>query len=243
LPTREIGGEGTGFVRSDEPWHHVMITSQTCDICEEGKKTLRFPWITVAPAYNILPIVTDHGQQKQIRAGRFAYLVPLTATEFQNPGELWVADLRIEYPLEKSVLVESSVRDAFATEEEYHKLAIQLANRRNRPAIDGYIRTAIIRPLNVALRSGRLSPDDFTEIRIRCGPTWDVVERAQLVFLARDDASVDELEGRLDEWGTEVQATLRPAFALLPSVVQRYREFSYADSLIAPLVDFSEFSE
>ena len=243
IPTRETGDNGSGFVRIDEPWDHVMITSQTCDICEEGKKRPRFPWISVAPVFDILPAVRDKGQQKQIRSGDFAYLVPLTAAEFSGQGSLWVADLRLEYPLEKSVLVGMPVREAFATEDEYQKLANRLATRRSRPAIDGFVRSAVIGPLGEALRSDRISHNDIAEIRIRCGPKWDVVERARLIFLIYDGASLDDIASQVDAWEAEVKRSLPPEFVLMSAVVQEYQEFSYVESLSAPLVDFSEFSE
>jgi hypothetical protein len=243
IPTKGTATEGTGYVRIDDPWQHVIITSQTCDVCEEGKRTLRFPWISVAPVYDVLPYVPDRGQQKQIRAGRFGYLVPLTAAKFAPVDALWVADLRIEYPLEKSVLVGTQPCEAFDTEEEYETFATQLAQRRNRPAIDGYVRLAIVMPLDGALRAGQIRHDGIKEIRVQCGPSWDVVERVRLVFLITDDANVDELEEQLDAWESGVRQSLKPTLTLLSSSVQKYREFSYVDSLRAPLVDFSDISD
>jgi hypothetical protein len=100
-PTADTRGSGKGFVKIDEAFSYVILTSQTCDLCEDGRKNPKFPFITVAPVYDIRPLLTNKGDEKQIRKLGFSYLFPLTAAQFSGNGELWVADLRAHFCLEK----------------------------------------------------------------------------------------------------------------------------------------------
>lgn len=242
VPTKDVGDSGTGYVKIEDAWKHVLITSQTCDICEEGRRKPQFPWISASPVYNILPALADRGRAKQVRSGLFGYLVPLSAEEFSRENELWVADLRVEFPLEKSVLVGQPVREAFREEEEYAKLASQLAGRRNRPVIDDFVRKAIILPLQGAFRNDESFWESIAEIRIRCGPTWSSVSTARLIVLLVDGTSIEVAESHFERWETKVRETLPAAFTLLPSKIVFYSDFRYVESLAAPLVDLSVVS-
>jgi hypothetical protein len=101
-----------------------MITSQTCDI--GGASARRYPWIQVAPVYRV----------EAERASDFAqrhYVARLTAPAFADEG--WFVDLRVEFPLEKSILVGRHPIEAFGDEEGYLALARLLGRRRERAAL------------------------------------------------------------------------------------------------------------
>ena len=86
-----------------------LITTQTCDINEASPK---HPWIHVAPVEQM-----DEGDLAAlVRQHRVTYLVPLAPPTLEG---LWVADLRLEVPVEKSWLVGRHPREAFASEGEY----------------------------------------------------------------------------------------------------------------------------
>ena len=112
-----------------------LITTQTCDIFEEGDPIR--PWIQVAPVYDAAEII-DQDSVGNLKADKFIYLMHLDAPHL---GEgLWVVDLRIEVPIEKSWLVAREPLEAFASEARYLILADKLAARVGRPALsDGLI--------------------------------------------------------------------------------------------------------
>ncbi len=241
-PTVEAGSQGVGYVRIDATWPYVIVTTQTCDICEEGKKKPRMPWVSVAPVYDILPSLSQLGQAKQIRSNGFLYLVPLTSSAFAGDDTLWVADLRVEYPLEKSVLVGRDPVEAFVAESDYNYFAEKLASRRNRPAIDSRVRDFIIGPLGSALTSGAINHDPILEMRVQCGPKWDRVERVRLFAVVRDGATIEAVEEQFDVWHEAIEQTLPQDLSLLRTKVVEYGRFSLQIGRQTVPVDYSDVS-
>jgi hypothetical protein len=239
--TSEGDGGGNGYVRVDDAWPYVLITSQTCDICEEGKRRPRMPWVSVVPVYDILPVLRD-GQAGLVRQNRIGYLVPLTHQDFQQEGRLWVADLRIEYPLEKGVLVDRDPIEAFAKETDYVYLGDKLAYRRNRPAIDARVRKFIASPFGDWLEKNEAVAANITEVRIRCAPQWDTVEQAQLVILIGDPAMLESTTESIMSWWDQALGAVPDNLAFLVPDIQLYRDFRYEASLAAIPVDYSDLS-
>lgn len=100
-----------------------IITTQTCDITEEDRRP-RQPWLHVAPVFRF-----DEGDAVLDRD----YIVPLDPPDLG--GSVWAGDLRLELPLEKSVLVGRDPIEAFRDEDGYIAFGNLLARRRGRPAL------------------------------------------------------------------------------------------------------------
>jgi hypothetical protein len=119
----ERGEELLELAEEDRPPYGI-ITTQSCDLAEETDRP-RKPWIGVAPVYSV------PGDSR----------IPLRDEIYRlNPpalpgGGVWVADLRIEMPVEKSFLIEREPIDAFASEQEAVAFGNYLARRRGRPAL------------------------------------------------------------------------------------------------------------
>jgi hypothetical protein len=241
-PTSEVGNKGLGYTRIDGPWEHVIITTQTCDICEDGRRKPKMPWISVAPVYDIIPLLSQAGQANQIRTNGFTYLVPLTHTDMSVTGQLWVTDLRIEFPLEKSVLVNQNPIEAFACEADYNDFAEKLAWRRNRPAIDARVRQFVTLPLGAALRNGNVSHEPILEMRLRCGPSWDRVDRAKLYSVVKDGTSIAPIEEQFLEWQESIAETIPADLTLLPTEVIELSALRRTLSLETVLVDYDDVS-
>ena len=109
-----------------------IITSQTCDIVEEDGVP-RQPWIMVAPVY-----ATDRNPGSSLPGFLYALNPPADGQRELAQG-MWVADLRIEVPLEKSLLVGRTPIDAFQSEDDYVEFGNRLAFRRGRPALASVI--------------------------------------------------------------------------------------------------------
>jgi hypothetical protein len=109
-------------VHPDRRPPYGLLTSQTCDIHEEGDPIM--PWIQVVPVYVVNP---------DSRLLTHAHIVRLAGASFA--AQNFVADLRIEFPLEKGELVGIEPIPGFATESEYLHLAEVLGRRRQRAAL------------------------------------------------------------------------------------------------------------
>lgn len=101
-----------------------IITTQSCDLAEERPEPQQ-PWLAVAPVYPLAP---------DSRLRDREYIFELAPPEIEG-GDILVADVRIEMPLEKSLLVGRTPIEAFATEAGYVAFANFLARRRGRPAL------------------------------------------------------------------------------------------------------------
>jgi hypothetical protein len=120
---QERGEELLELDQGDRPPYGI-ITTQSCDLAEETDRP-RKPWIAVAPVYS----VSD--DSPSLHRDEIYRLNPVGLPE----GAALVADLRIEMPLEKSVLVGRQPIRAFATEQEAVAFGNYLARRRGRPAL------------------------------------------------------------------------------------------------------------
>lgn len=112
-----------------------IITSQGCEIVEERSQPLQ-PWIQVAPTYCCNP------ESKLLERDFVARLDPPGLD-----GEAWIADLRIEVPLEKSILIGRTPIEAFRDERSYEDFGKWLGARRGRPALHAVIHEVITRTL------------------------------------------------------------------------------------------------
>lgn len=112
----------------DDAPPYGIITSQTCDVDERGVPEQ--PWLQVSPVY---PLADEAPADK-------AYLVELTGPL----GGRHVADLRIELPLEKTLLVGREPIAGFETEREAEEFGRLLGVRRARAALaDELVETTI----------------------------------------------------------------------------------------------------
>jgi hypothetical protein len=100
-----------------------IVTSQTCDVAEERPDPVE-PWIQVAPVYQC-------GEGDPLLERDF--VAQLDPPDMKGDG--WIADLRIEMAMEKSLLVGANPIEAFPTEDEYDSFGDLLAYRRGRPAL------------------------------------------------------------------------------------------------------------
>lgn len=221
--TRVVGSPGGGVeifeLDSADGPPYGLITTQTCDIFEETPKPKQ-PWIQVAPVYNAaLQLTAD--QQRMVVQDRVMHLIYLTAPTL--PEGFWVADLRIELPMEKSLLVSQTALTAFADEGDYRKLARRLAGRRSRPAFAQVITDNVTGPLKKridGLKKGRqadlLAPVE--ELRLVVEGTSVNPSAVRLIIVMKEQASSGETEAFFGAWWTHAKGRATPAnLQLLPN--------------------------
>jgi hypothetical protein len=149
-----------------------MVTTQTCDIAEEESRRPLRPWVQIAPVYE----VTDW-KRKKLEGGkgpRYWLLVP--ELEGKHP---YVADLRIEVPVEKGWLADQERVVGFADEESKQMVGQRLLLR-GRPAF--------ARELNAVQTAIGELLDSYLH------PT-----RVQITFLTSTDLD-DDCRDRLIAW-------------------------------------------
>lgn len=117
-----------------------IITTQTCDLNEQRGQKLQ-PFFQVAPVYAVAA-----GQRDAIL--RRENIVPILSPTASDDETQWVADLRIEFPLEKSVLAHRQPIRVFADEAEQISFAERLGARRARPALANELHDVIAASIN-----------------------------------------------------------------------------------------------
>ena len=133
-----------------------LITTQTCDIGEEDADTPIRPWVQLCPVYDRSSDL-DSGWRKKLRKGggpRFLMHLPAIQNGF------WVADFRIETPVEKGWLATCTPIDAFGDEAVQRKVGERVAMLRSRPAFAARFVDLVQRPLVTALK--QLRAEDLT---------------------------------------------------------------------------------
>jgi hypothetical protein len=138
------GSKGSEIAPFDPP-PYAIITAQSCDVAEEGQKEPRWPWFQAAPVYRL------EGSPEEIKeALNQMHFYELTAPTLQGEGT-WVADLRIELPVEKGELVGKEPIKGFGSEKEARAFGKYLGAVRERPAFAD----ALIQALSTTFRKTR----------------------------------------------------------------------------------------
>lgn len=134
-----------------------VLTSQGCDIADTARK----PWVQIAPVYPIAELADGERRLADIRRHAVPHLVLLEPPSLDGT---WVADLRIETPVEKSWLVDREPIAGFSTEDDRRQFGRRLAGRLERPALLDAVHEVVVRPLrrvldraNAALRADTCS--------------------------------------------------------------------------------------
>ncbi len=169
-----------------------MIVTQSCDIY--GKGSNRKPWVQVVPAYRLPDADVRWGQA---RDWKIRYMVPIASL-----GDRWIADLRIEIPIEKSWLLgrepTGAVEDALQLEE-------HLRNYRGRFALADSIHDFLLTPLGEWMRN--LHVDHSAEFAASVSDAFLAVGGdalmnptvVQLILVCRTPLS-EALSQSLDNW-------------------------------------------
>lgn len=233
-------GEGLVEVEDDRRPRFGLITTQTCDLYEDTDRP-RQPWLSIAPAYDYTPHLKP-GQDKQIRGGKFRHLVHLTSRRL--PDGLWVADLRIEVPVEKGWLVGREPLEGFESVQDRQVLAERLARRRQRHALSA----PLIKQMTVPLRDwlkheGRAAEEtDSLRLRVVGDPTTSRV--AQLIVVVRDAGLSSEAKSSWDAFEAElIDNGARNAVTIMPFKYTTLDDLTGRDMESSLRLDFDDLSE
>lgn len=215
-----------------------VITTQTCDLGEIDFDPPTRPWISIAPAYNMINL--PGSTRALIKKGKG----PLHLLHLPNLGEnttdLWVADLRIEFPVEKSWLVGRTPIAGFPSERDQRAVVRRLEQIRCRPSWAEAVVEVVQRVLMTELKSLKASDKSrydavvaqIEEIGGRSNSMLNpsFIQLAAFCHEQPTDAVRDWWEMVNDlirDAGSRVGLTAQqPAIELLPDCpVTRYRQF------------------
>lgn len=212
------GATGPGPVapRAQAPWG--IVTTQTCDLIEEGSP--KRPWFTAAPVY-VYPC--SEGTAAQIAQGNeSAYLFAVTTLGLRPEG-LWVADLRLEIPIEKGWLVGRRTQGAFASQREYIDFAERLGHLRTRFAYPRDLDVLFLRP---CLEKLKLLGEQFGlsfEARYEAGKDRNDPDTVRLVLIS-EEAAPPEVHAEVQQWWTATFAQEGLTLNVLEPCFARYAE-------------------
>jgi hypothetical protein len=133
---------------------YFVITTQTCDIVESGRDS-NHPWVQVAPVFDMSRL--SGGERKMlVRRGFNHWLWHLPGLE----AGFWVADLRIEFPVEKGLLGTLPILAGHSDESDRRRFGERLATRRSRPAFADVFCDEVQKPLVDLLRQLKQSDEE-----------------------------------------------------------------------------------
>ncbi|MFC7259702.1 hypothetical protein [Streptomyces lutosisoli] len=217
------------------PLRYGMITTQGCDILRPD-----MPWVGVVPVYNAA-LHFDRGKLGLIGANRMTHILPIMPP-WREADEKWVADLRLEVPVEKTTLLTCEPIEAYEAEEHYANVAERLGALRRRAAVPELCLKHVVQPLYDYVRAqdegvqGRMLAS-VHETRI-----WqdqhDIPTRAQLFIILKDESVDDHDHDAWDEAFNHVYVSAAEAgITLMPTRTVTYDTLSARDLLRSLPVD------
>lgn len=140
-----------------EPAPYGLVTTQTCELAQEGDGPLRSAWVSLAPIFDGTSSrpkdpdkrLLDGGERKRVQQGKDQlrlYIPNIPAEGF------WFADLSFEVMVERSWLGAQPRIEAFTNETGREEVGKRLAWLRARPAFDSKFVEAVQQPTTQALR-------------------------------------------------------------------------------------------
>jgi hypothetical protein len=179
---------------------YVILTSQTCDIGEEGE-LWEFPCVQVAPVY-VVHDLQIHQRQ---------YIVRLTGQQFQMAP--YVADLRLELPIEKGSLVGVRSFPGFATEDEAIGFAEVLGRHKQRAAVATRVNTHVRETMRRKINAKRAAWKDIRDQVHKIMFAIDVGSRLDPTVIRVFVVSIDPLNDDARKWFEDWHAKSRDAAA------------------------------
>ena len=182
-----------------------VLTSQGCDIVDTSRK----PWVQIAPVYPAAELVGAEARLPDIRRDAVPHLILLEPPELDG---LWVADLRIEMPVEKSWLVGQEPIIGFASDEDRRRFGRRLSDRLDRPALPDAIHEFVVRPLrrildraNATVRTELAASRVEFRLAVRTHP--DETHECRLLVVGRRAAVPDAVRALAETWWNGLDVT------------------------------------
>lgn len=230
-----------------------LITTQSCDVVQEGDNKPNTAWVQLAPVFDAAgphPSIDgtkllDGGARKLIMQGRNQYRLWIP----DLPGNgVWYADLTFEVPVERSWLARRDRVIGFTKEDAREDVGRRLAWLRSRPAFDTRFVAAIQQPIIGALRALRRDhPDDYDRMHEQVFEVGVVLDGRFKVGQAELAVLHAGIEDDLSHWWHHLWVTLKvkaddEGFNLLPLRVVHLNQLSAAEYRVMTRIPLANIS-
>jgi len=190
------GEEAVIEVDEEERPPFGIITSPGCDIDDVRRK----PWVQVSPVYDANEVYSS--QLADVRRDAVPHLVLLEPPDLDGT---WVADLRLELPVEKSWLAGRDPIPGFGSDERRRHFARRLAGRLERPALPSPVHDLVVRPLRRLLdRAGTQVQEALAEagveFRLRFDRSANGGGSCEILVIGRRGQIPQPVIERIEEW-------------------------------------------
>jgi len=233
------GGEQLFELHEDDRPRYGVITTQSCDLTEDGASKPKKPWFQVAPLVDTQAVAPSLAADVARGRAKYLYWVPSP-----HVGD-WIADLRIEVPLEKSWLVDRKPIAGFATLDEYERFARHLGSLRARAAIEPGVCTDVVKALYAHLKdSASQEPgvlDEVQRVLLRVIGARAAPSALEVVVVSRGDQPNPAAMKAFDGWYDEsVSLASQQGVTLLPIRLQsQFTPDEYERLIMLDLDDLS----
>lgn len=223
----EQGELDEGVVEFGTVAPYGLVTTQTCDLAEEGDGTPKGAWVQLAPVFDAMSprqgspdqALIDAGRRGGIKKGR--ELSRLWIPDLPEEG-FWFADLTFEIPVERGWLAKQARIEGFKEETQREEVGCRLAWLRSRPAFDSRFVEAVQGPIIDALhklakgdrQTYERMHDQVVEIGVLLSGRLAVGQAELIVLHVGVDAEVQEWWR--DLWDRLKQNAMTAGFNLLP---------------------------
>lgn len=205
-----------------------IITTQSCDIDEEGRN--RKPWVQIAPVY---PLDVNHPSLGQVRRWRIPYLAPVPTL-----GLHWVADLRIEFPVEKGWLIEQEPSSAFTDDADFDEFAQHCGRHRSRPGLATSIYDDVLTPLHRELQTLWATDAELAEafsrqvahLYVSIGGDRLAPRAVELILVSQDPLPAALVDRLNSWWADHFGGRQSLAYTVLPTRYLTFGQVSFAES-------------
>jgi hypothetical protein len=222
--TREVGDE----TLSDELFEldsescppFGMVTTESCDLTEEGSARLKHPWVSISPVYDVSGRL-DPDRFEPLRKGHLSYIRIVTADAL--PLGTWVVDARIEIPVEKSWLVGRTPIRTTIDDASRNAIAAFLADRRNRPVLGAAVNDSLIKGVRRWVERRPQVMQGVAEVRVALSGSVSDPDGAELVVVLDGSGDADAVRETWDEkWENLRNRTDQRNIALLANSYETY---------------------
>lgn len=178
-------------IHDDDRPPYGIITTQSCDIWRVDQQ----PWLQISPVF---PLEDD----EILSAGEF--IVELDPPDVDGR---WYADLRLEMPLEKGMLLGRSPIESWPDEDRSLRFADVLARRRGRPALHSVFHVILNEVMGSMKRESNAMRKKLRRVRKRVYGVRLAIEdgtriepvAAKLYVLTKGDPGAEE-NAEVHEW-------------------------------------------
>ena len=233
------GGEELLEIHEDDRPQYGIITTQSCDLTEDRVTNPKKPWFQVAPLINAGAL--PDGLARDVARGGVKYLYWVQSPDVGD----WIADLRIEMPLEKSWLVGRTPIAGFGTLEECQRFARHLGHLRTRQAIEPGVCSDVVDGLVAHLRSTSADQpailDSVERVLLRVLGERTAPSALEVIVVPQTGRADAAAKKAFDDWyDASIEAAGRRGLALLPvSFQSRFTPDEYERLVVLDLDDLS----